>query len=102
MIRRRISQRRWRQLIERQAGGGLPVGAFCARHHLAVSTFFAWRRRLAAEAESSFVELTTEEAARELTPASAQLEVLLPDGLAVRVTAGFDAGLLRQVIEALS
>jgi hypothetical protein len=39
-------EQHWRQLIERWQRSGLSARAFRQRHHLAVPSFYAWRRRL--------------------------------------------------------
>ena len=84
--------------MEQQRFSGMTIDAFCDHHGLAVSTFFAWRRRLREPDVPAFVELTHE---AELTANDTSIEVVLPGGVLVRVHAGFDAALLRQVVEAL-
>ena len=98
MRRQRLTSERWRELVGLHEGSGMSVSAFCEAHDLAASTFFAWRRRVGRTAEPTFVELTTSSRAT----ASGSIELVLPCGVTVRVHAGFDAGLLRQVVEALS
>jgi hypothetical protein len=44
---------RWRDVLTRLAGSGLSVAQFCRRERLAVSTCFAWKRRLAREARTA-------------------------------------------------
>jgi len=74
------------------------VSAFCRRYDVGVSTFFAWRNRLAKAPRPTFVELT----AQTQMPNTTAIEVLLARGATVRVHDGFDADMLRQVVEALS
>lgn len=112
--RQRLTAVRWRQLIDRQLASGLGVEAFCRRHGVASSTFFAWRQKLRASAEPVFVELTegaapagqghagTATAASGDSTVAAPIELLLPGGVTVRVRSGFDASTLRAVVEALS
>lgn len=38
----------WRLRLNRQATGGLSIGAFCRRERVSTASFYAWRRRLAA------------------------------------------------------
>lgn len=121
MARRRLTDERWRVLIERQARSGLTVGAFCAREGLAASTFFLKRRQL--RAPPRFIELKAEpdetgaglaatadqpdgthgppDAAAERGGAPS-LELRLPRGVVVLVEPGFDPALLRAVAEALA
>ncbi len=48
----RLSAARWRELIDRQADSGLSVSGFCAQAQLSVASFYQWRSRLRAEAQS--------------------------------------------------
>lgn len=99
MSRQPATEHLWRELCERQEGSGLSISAFCARHRIGVSTFYAWRRRLAWASAPAFVELTS---SPEPAPSPPPIELVLPAGVTVRVQAGFDASTLRQVVEALS
>lgn len=107
----RLTADRWRELIERQGSSGLSVKAFCRREGVAVSTFFAWRRKL--RAAPTFVELTGEVEAADASDStdghdaeasgfSAPIELVLPGGVTVHVWPGFDASTLRRLVEALS
>ena len=44
--RTRHSTAEWTRLLRKQRGSGLTVEAFCAKHRLANSTYWRWRRRL--------------------------------------------------------
>jgi hypothetical protein len=85
----------------------LSVEAFCRAQGIALSTFFARRQRLRDANRPAFVEVTTE-AANNQTAVSAHesdaapLELVLPGGVVARVCPGFDAALLRRIVEALS
>ena len=46
-LRVRRSAGQWAKLIAAQRDSGVSIVSFCQRHDLAVSTFHAWRRRLA-------------------------------------------------------
>ncbi len=39
-------ERRWRDLLNRQASSGLSVRAFCQQERLTESAFYAWRRTI--------------------------------------------------------
>jgi hypothetical protein len=93
---------KWREIIERQRASGLSVGAFCRRDSIAESSFFEWRRRLAAApaaAAPAFVEATVASPAPR-RPAGG-VDVRLRGGRRVRVRRGFDPGLLAEVVAAL-
>ena len=51
-------ERRWREVLSRQASSGLSVREFCKRERLTESQFYAWRRTIAerdGESSPSFV-----------------------------------------------
>jgi hypothetical protein len=107
-------QQRWLQHIQRWQRSQLSIRDFCARHQLGEPNFYFWLRTLKARglltprgaaatpADQSpntplFVAATLADA--EATPQP--LEIVLSDGLTVRVAAGFDAGTLRQLLAVL-
>ena len=110
-------QQLWLGRIERWQRSQLTVRDFCTRHQLSEPSFYSWRRLLtergllspagAATAEPNadsgptatplFVTATLADSAAPPQP----LELLLPDGLTVRVAAGFDATTLRQLLALL-
>lgn len=99
-----------------QATSGQTVAAFCVGRGIAASTFFAKRRALARPAvdavDAAFVEVLAAGHDRQRpgqrpagSPASAEsaaLELVLACGAKVVVGEGFDAALLRRVVEVLS
>jgi uncharacterized protein (AIM24 family) len=97
MSRQRLTAARWQTLIDQQRSSGRSVGAFCRQQGVAACTFYAWRRRLA---KPTFVEVKA--GASERVTASSPLVLVLRGGVRVQVRAGFDAGLLRRLVEALS
>jgi hypothetical protein len=101
----------WRRAIGGHRRSGLGVRAYCRREGLSEASFYWWRRRLVERvaavmgaAPAAFVEVTSAtRPAPAVAPAvESSLEVRLPGGAIVCVQAGFDAALLRQVVEALS
>jgi hypothetical protein len=83
----------WRKHIHRQADNGLTIAQFCAREHLAVHTFQAWKRRLrlidladrpTAAAPPAFLPVTVRvlESATSEPPA---IEADLPNGIRLRI-----------------
>ena len=114
----------WRRVFARQRRSGLSIVAFCEREGVATSTFFAKRRQLETEpgpvepVSSAFVEVTplgeasdagsaSEDAGgggddrAAVTESGEALELVLRRGVTVRVRPGFDAALLRRVVEVL-
>ena len=124
--RQRLTDGQWRRVFERQRRSGLSIVAFCDREGVATSTFFTKRRQLETESgpgeptsPPAFVEVTsvgeagaTGSASEDAgdgggddhagaTEAGNPLELVLRGGVTVRVRPGFDAALLRQVVEVL-
>jgi hypothetical protein len=77
---------------------------FCRQNQIAVSSFFAWKRRLRST-EPHFVEVKATEAdgaaMRDVQPSSEGIEVLLHGGRRIRVRSGFDRALLGEIVAAL-
>ncbi len=91
--------RKWRELVERQRSSGLSVAAFCARHGVAVSSLYAWGRRLAAV--PAFVEAKVADVPAG-TRSTGVIEVRLRGGRRLLVRReGFDRALLVEVVAAL-
>jgi hypothetical protein len=113
--RDRLTDQQWRRVFQRQRRSGLSIAAFCERERLATSTFFAKRRQLEAEPEertptAAFVEVTPadDHVAHQVAAcepegaiAAVALELVLRGGVIVRVREGFDASLLRRVVNAI-
>ncbi len=91
-----VARAYWRELIEAQAKSGQNVAEFCRARGVPRTCFFAWRRKLEAApaATQAFLEV-------KLAPAPAGLVLELGQGRQIKVEAGFDAGLLRRLLEAL-
>lgn len=106
----------WREHVEAWRASGQSRGDYCAAQELSRKTFgwWAWRfdreRRPAAALPDAGHFLPVEVAAiptalevPDVTRAGAdeRIEIALPDGVAVRVGAGFDAAALRRVLGVL-
>jgi transposase-like protein len=96
-VRDEQKERQWRRWIAHWQTSGLSVAAFCARHDLAIASFYAWRRTLQRRdaPAAGFVPV------RLVADAASALEVVLADGRIVRVAPGFDATTLRQLLAVL-
>ena len=81
--------RRWTSaeaqgVLEALERSGLPSTRFAARHGLGVERLYQWMRRLArSQAPSSQAPRFTE--VRVAVPAPAAIELVLPDGIALRL-----------------
>jgi hypothetical protein len=107
-------QRYWLDLISRWQRSDVTVRDFCDRNGVSEASFFAWRRVLRERGLLSedddaaptgvgvpggprFVPVVVAGA----DSAGACLEVVLGDGLCVRVPVGFDADTLAQLLDVL-
>lgn len=90
----------WADRVRRWRASGLTARQFCRREGLNPRTLSWWASTLRDEAptEATFVDVTALVAA---PPRTASLEVVVRDGVTVRVVPGFDAALLREVVAAL-
>ena len=94
---------RWRKHLRRQHVLGLSIRDFCFEHDLAESAFHYWRREIALRdreagerGEPTFMPVTVQSEG-----SASAIEVVLASGHVVRVTAGFDAVTLRQLLALL-
>ncbi len=88
----------WRGLLARQAASGLSVRAWCARESVVYTAFAYWRRRLGqplATAPLTLIRVNGGEGN------ACGLWVSVGDAR-IEVRPGFDAGLLKQVVAALT
>ncbi len=97
----------WRRVLSEQADGGRDVRAFCRARGLAETSFYAWRRTIAARdrrgavrtpRRPTFVELRPREAAPQVSVAPLEIVV---GSRRLLVRAGCDGALLREVLAAL-
>jgi transposase-like protein len=121
----------WRQMLRGWRASRLSIHDFCAKHDLAQSSFYFWRRTIAerdqeaatspstspkskinnkASIDSSeandpplFVPVNLPTSKRLSTTNTEQpIEVVLDSGMLVRVPVGFDDGTLRQLLAILA
>ena len=102
----RQTDAQWCKRIAEQQTSGLSVEAFCRAQGLASSTFFARRQRLREADRPEFIEVATEPAndqavASAIETDAVPLELVLRGGVIVRVRPGFDAAVLRRVVDAI-
>jgi transposase-like protein len=123
--RERGKEHFWRHVLRQWRRSGQGVRPYCAEHGLSEPSFYAWRRTIQqrdrqAEASSQRVRRQAGEPVANTSsrrrpgaglPAfvpvtvvapAPSLEVVLRDGRAVRVPAGFDAASLRQLLAVLA
>jgi hypothetical protein len=84
------SEDQWRDLVNGYDRSGLPLAAYCQQQGIAVSGFYAWRKRVAsvAEDQSAFIELTPprDHRVEAVLPERAwRIEVVLGEGVVLRL-----------------
>jgi hypothetical protein len=113
------TERRWREILERQAGGALSIRGFCEAEGVSTASFYNWRRRLLpgrrgrrpvrqaqaqAQADDHAGEATRDQSLfvpLAMLGMAPTLEILHPRGCRVRVTGDVGVVALRRVLEAL-
>jgi len=93
--------RQWQRWIDQWRTSGLSVRTFCARHGLTTANFYNWRRVLKRRAAEHAVFAPVQVVPDTVLTHISALEVVLTDGRVVRVTPGFDAATLRQLLAVL-
>ncbi|MFN0055455.1 MAG: IS66 family insertion sequence element accessory protein TnpA [Planctomycetales bacterium] len=106
-------ERYWRKVIGRQRDRGETVARFCAREGVPVHQFYWWKRTLRTRDRRSTLgrAQARQDAAAEARGVTASflpvrlpfstaapIELVHPGGWVVRVRAGFDPQLLRQIL----
>ena len=102
-------EERWLDHVRRWQNSQLTVRQFCRRHRLREANFYAWRRGAAQRGlfPDSLITLDTTPAFvkvavdAEPVPAESPIEIVLVRGRVLRVRAGFDADVVRQLVQLL-
>jgi transposase-like protein len=90
----------WRERVAAQERSGRSVKQFCEQQQITEQSFYVWRKRLRNQPPMRFALVETG-MARPQVPAESGLELVLTTGERLRIGAGFDPGILRQVLAAL-
>ncbi len=111
---RSSKQEYWRQILARQQASGLSIQRFCRREHLAVATFYNWKRRLAeddaggvrAKPTVGFAPVRVVPEPAESEPiermAGGTIEIVLGSNRRVRVAGAVDRAVLADVLAVLT
>jgi transposase len=94
-------ERQWQRWIDQWRASGLSVRDFCDRRGLATASFYHWRRVLQRRAAEQAAVVPVNVLVDAVPAQASALEVVLPNGRAVRVAPGFDAATLRQLLTVL-
>ena len=97
----------WLDRLARFPASGLTVPQFCAIEVVSVPSFYAWRRRLAAEGlpdaapPDGGAALGPRLLPVRLAPPAAAVELVLPSGAVLRLPPGCDLAWVRSLVAAL-
>jgi hypothetical protein len=115
MQRSERKEREWRAILERWAGSGMSVRAFCEERGLSEPSFYAWRRTLAARDRLAREQFVPVRIAPESAPdsvleataiatvenAASALQLLVGEGRRLLIGPGFDGPTLRRLLALL-
>jgi hypothetical protein len=88
----------WQQRLLRFERAGLSVSAFCDQEGISTPSFYAWRRRLRIDPP---IAIDTPRFLPVQVFASPSLELVLPCGAVLRLTAGCDLAFVRSLVDSL-
>jgi transposase-like protein len=89
----------WRDLIDRWKSSGQSVAAFCTAYGVSQATFYAWRKRLDLRNRSRTSPAPAFAPVRVVPDPTA--DVILPNGLTVRVPVATDPAAVARLVAAL-
>lgn len=99
-VRNRAELRQsWVERLQRFASSGLSVVAFCQAEQISCQSFYYWKRKLDSQ-PSDAPDTPVRLLPIRLLPSS-PIEVVLPSGPILRLSAGCDLDLFRSVLSAL-
>jgi hypothetical protein len=98
LSKREINRQRWRECIQAWKQSGLTQKVFCSEHHLGLSTFQRWRRKLMAQEKSNGTAAVSFLPVSVMGPSDSGLTLLINDQLRIEISTSFDANTLKQVI----
>jgi hypothetical protein len=105
--RRGAAQAAWSERLARFSLSGLSPAQFCAHEGIALPSFYAWRRRLAAPAADAAPAPDSGQGSGarllpvRLLPAGAAVELVLPTGALLRLAPGCDLAFVRALLQTL-
>jgi hypothetical protein len=89
----------WRDLIDRWMASGQSVVAFCTAHRVSPATFYSWRKRLASRTPCTTSPAPAFAPVRVVPDPTA--EVVLPNGLILRIPATTEPAAVARLVAAL-
>jgi putative transposase len=105
--RSRVEVRRaWIERLTRFPASGLTPAQFCAHEGVSLASFYAWKRRLAADPPATDHARADADPGPRLLPVrlatpDRAVELVLPGGTVVRLLPGCDLAFVRALLDAL-
>lgn len=97
----KTTESKWRALIKEQDASGLTVREFAATRGVAPSTMFWWRCKLRRRRPADETQLVPVEVVQAATDPAVAIELVIRDGIVLRLPRGFDEADLRRVLLAV-
>jgi hypothetical protein len=103
-------EERWTSLLDEWKKSGLSAAAFCRERQLSESMFWFWKREIPLRHRRNARSRSRRRAPVRLVPVRivaepsrkrVPIELIAPGGMTVRLSAGFDAVALRELLAAL-
>jgi hypothetical protein len=94
----------WQQRLLRFERSGSSVAGFCAEQGVSLPSFYAWRRRLRADASASAPASVSDDppfVPIRLLQSATPVELVLPSGAVLRLAPGCDLAFVRSLIASL-
>ena len=113
-------KRFWRDLVERQPTSGLNIARFCADAGVSQNSFYVWKKQLLTTTQQDRAAMPRRKHQRKRAvvkslvpvrvipdlshqpPTAKAIEIVWPNGIALRVATGCDSKTLREVFGLLS
>jgi hypothetical protein len=93
----------WAERLARFPGSGLTAAQFCALEAVSLPSFYAWKRRLAADAAPTDAAVDRQPPLLpvRLPPPAPTIELVLATGAVLRLPPGCDVAWVRSLVAAL-
>jgi hypothetical protein len=98
LSKREVNRQRWVEHIQAWKQSSQSQKVFCEQHHLGLSSFQRWRRKLIAQEKSNGTAAVSFLPVSVMGPSDSGLTLLINDQLRIEISTSFDANTLKQVI----
>jgi transposase len=99
---RQATRQLWAERLARFPDSGLSVAAFCSAEGVSTTSFFYWKRQFQTATPAAATAAAPRLLPVQVQPAPAPVEVVLPGGTVLRLSAGCDLALVRALLATLA